>query len=484
MSVTWEGKPRPEDRAWWTRTAGEQAAAVHDGRVSAAELVESHLARITEVNPEVNAVTRLLAGEAREAAAGLDRRRERGEALPPLVGVCFTVKESLAIRGVPTTHGAIRFKEAVAPADAPPVARLRAAGAIPVGHSNMPTLTLAGMHTRSQLSGDTVNPWDAGRTPGGSSGGDGVAVACGMAGLGLGNDAGGSVRIPAAFCGTAALKPTYGRCAADHRMGPDDPPLGAQLCVVDGPLARTVADLRLAFDVLAGADPGDPRAVPVPLRGAPLKGPVRVAVVSDPGGLGTHPSVRDAVGRAADVLADAGYAVEEVPDVPRLEEALEVYDRLLMAEFAQTWPVVREVLAPEERRFVELRLPEVEAVDLSGYIGLTGRVLGLRRSWARFLERYPLVLGPVFTEPPVEPGLESRDGAGNLRVRAGMRLCTASSLVGVPAVAVPAGLDAGLPTGVQLIGRAYREDLCLDAAAEVEARLGVPTPVDPAVRAG
>lgn len=183
------------------------------------------------------------------------------------------MKESTAIEGVPTTFGTPRFRDLVAPADAPPVARLRAAGAIPIGHSNMPTLILAGMHTRSELFGDTVNPWDPTRTPGGTSGGDAVAVATGMAALGLGNDSGGSVRVPAQFCGVAGLKPTTGRFPADHRiLGTDDPGPASQMLVTDGPFARTVADLRLAYEVLAGADPRDPRAVPVPAYGEPLPG--------------------------------------------------------------------------------------------------------------------------------------------------------------------------------------------------------------------
>ncbi|ASU84163.1 indole acetimide hydrolase [Nocardiopsis gilva YIM 90087] len=465
---------------WWSATAGEQAAAVRSGGASAAEIVESQLARIAEVDPAVNAVTQLLADRARETAAELDRQRSRGEDPGPLAGACFTVKESIAIEGVPTTHGASHFANAVAAADAPPVARLRAAGAIPIAHSNMPTLTLAGMHTRSELFGDTANPWDPGRTPGGSSGGDAAAVACGMAGLGLGNDAGGSVRIPASFCGVAALKPTYGRFAADHRMGPEDPPFGAQVCVVDGPIARSVADLRLAFEALAGADPADPRAVPVPLRGAPLEHPVRVAVVADPGGRGVHPEVRRAVDRAADALRDAGYAVEEVADVPRLEEALAAYGSMLMTEFAPSWPVVKTLLGEGGHRYIEMSTAKEGPVDAAEYQRLTGVHLSLRRAWARFLDEYPLVLGPVFTEPPVPPGLESRDEAGHERVSTAMRLCSATSFVGVPAVAVPTGLAAGLPTGVQLIGRPYREDVCLDAAAAVEERLGVLTPTSPA----
>ncbi|MFJ5095027.1 amidase [Streptomyces sp. NPDC088557] len=466
--------------ALWELSATAQAAAVRGGEVSAAELVDSHLERIAEVNPRVNAVTQLLAERAREAAARTDRRRASGEELGPLAGVPFTVKESTPVEGVPTTFGAARFRDPVAPADAPPVARLRAAGAIPVGHSNMPTLILAGMHTRSELFGDTVNPWDPSRTPGGTSGGDGVAVATGMAALGLGNDSGGSVRIPASFCGVAGLKPTAGRFPADHRVfGPDDPGPASQILVTDGPLARRVADLRLAYEALAGTDPRDPRAVPVPVDGEPLPGRMKVAVVTDPGGHGVHPTVRAAVTRAADALRDAGYDVREVADVPRLDEALDAYGRITATEFAPAWPVVRTLLGEGGDRYIQMAMERTPPATAAEFMKLMGTWLGIRRSWAEFLDEYPLLLGPVFTEPPVEPGLESRDRAGHERVGTAMRLCTVTSFVGVPGVAVPTGVSDGLPSGVQIIGRAFREDLCLAAAQEVEDRLGVLTPIDP-----
>ncbi|MFD3517664.1 amidase [Streptomyces sp. NPDC058657] len=468
------------DDALWKMPAAEQAKAVRGGEVSAAELIDSHLDRIAEVNPRVNAVTQLLAGRAREAAAATDRCRAAGEELGPLAGVPFTVKESTPVEGVATTFGVPRFRGLVAAADAPPVARLRAAGAIPVGHSNLPTLILAGMHTRSELYGDTVNPWDASLTPGGTSGGDAVAVATGMAALGLGNDSGGSVRIPAQFCGVAALKPTTGRFPADHRvLGPEDPGPASQILVVDGPLARTVADLRLAYEVLAGTDPRDPRAVPVPLYGDPLPGPVKVAVVADPGGQGVHPTVRAAVERAADALRDAGYQVCEVPDVPRLAEALDAYGRITLTEFAPSWPAVRTLLGEGGDRYIAMAMERTRPADADELVKLMGSWLNIRRSWAEFLDAYPLLLGPSFTEPPVEPGLESRDPAGRDRVASAMRLCSATSFVGVPAVAVPTGTADGLPTGVQIVGRAFREDLCLDAAQAVEDRLGVLAPLDP-----
>ncbi|MFF4326027.1 amidase [Streptomyces sp. NPDC001272] len=466
--------------ALWRRTAAAQAQAVRDGEVSAAELVESHLDRIAQVNPQVNAVTQLMAERARADAGLTDRRRAAGEPLGPLAGVPFTVKETTPVQGVPTTFGVPRFRDLTARADAPPVARLRAAGAIPIGHANIPTLVLAGMHTRSELFGDTVNPWDPSRTPGGSSGGDAVAVATGMAALGLGNDSGGSIRVPAQFCGVAGLKPTPGRFPADHRVfGPDDPGPASQALVTDGPFARSVADLRLAYEALAGTDPRDPRAVPVPAYGPALPGPVKVAVVADPGGRGVHPAVRAAVRDAAAALADAGYEVCEADDVPRLEETLDAYDRITLTEFAPAWPAVRTLLGEGGDRYIQFAMDRTPPATAAELMGLMGTWLNLRRSWAGFLDAHPLVIGPSFTEPPVEPGLESRDRAGRDRVASALRLCTATSFIGVPAVAVPTGLRDGLPAGVQIIGRPFREDLCLAAAQAVEDRLGVLTPVDP-----
>lgn len=206
---------------------------------------------------------------------------------------------------------------------------------------------------------------------------------------------------------------------------------------------------------------------------------MKVAVVADPGGQGVHPAVRAAVAAAAGALRDAGYEVREVADVPRMAEALEAYGRITVTEFARSWPVVRTLLGAGGDRYVAMMMEQTPPASSDELVELMGRWLNIRRSWAEFLHEYPLLLGPVFTEPPVEPGLESRDRAGRDRVGAGMRLCTVTSFVGVPAVAVPTGVVDGLPCGVQIVGRAFREDLCLDAAQAIEDRLGVLTPVDP-----
>jgi amidase len=469
-------EPRP-GRKPWQLEAGELAAAIRGGRLSALDALESCLARIQEVNPEVNAVTSVFGEQARALAAGIDRRRAAGEECGPLAGVPFTVKDNIDVAGQPTTQGIPALKNAVAPLDAPLVKRLVEAGAVPVGHTNMPDLALR-FHTCSQLFGATRNPWNREASPGGSSGGEGVALATGLSALGLGNDAGGSVRIPALLSGVAALKPSYGRFPSDRSVGPRDLTLASQTIPVDGILARSVADLRLAFQVLAGTDPRDPRVVPAPLFGPPPDRPIRVAVTADPAGLGVERAARRAVEMAAEVLARRGYEVEAA-DPPRIPEILEAYGRMVMTEFRQSWPLLERLLGADGRRYLELAGQLRQPVDLAGYLGLTAARQGLQREWAGFLERYPLVLGPVFTEGAVPADYDVRGIEEHRRVTLGMRLCTASSFIGVPAVAVPTGLDGGLPQGVQLLSRMYREDLCLQAAAILEESLGTLAPIDP-----
>jgi amidase len=465
------------DAQLWTLSALELAGVVARGEVSALEVMDDHLHRIAAVNPAVNAITNLLADSARDSARAIDRRHAAGEALGPLAGVPFTIKENIDVAGSATTHGVRALRHAVAPTDAPVVQRLREAGAIPIGRTNLPDLAMR-FHTRSQLYGDTVNPWDVSRSPGGSSGGEGVALATGMSPLGLGNDAGGSVRLPALFGGVVALKPSYGRFPGDRSVGPRDLTLASQLIPVDGPLARSVADLRVACQVLAGPDPRDPRVVPAPLEGPLMPRPLRVAVVADPGGLGVHPHVRSGVEMAAAVLQDAGYTLEEV-DVPRLAETLEAYGSMIMTEFSLIWPTLERLLGPESRRYIEFSMALRAPVDLAGYLRLTAVRQGLQRDWAQFLARYQLVLGPVFTETAVPVGFDVCGLEESKRVGTAMRLCTATSFVGVPAVAVPTHIVGGLPQGVQVIAGFYREDLCLEAAAAIEARLGTLGPIEP-----
>src|SRR6266516_3906639 len=253
--------------------AGDLARMIATRVVTSTEVIEAYLDRIADINPDVNAVTVTLADEARAAAAAVDRSVAAGEPLGPLAGVPFSVKENIDVAGSATTWGVAALAGQVASTDAPLVARLREAGAIPFARTNLPDFAFR-WHTESGRAGHTRNPWDPTRTPGGSSGGEAVALATGMTPLGLGNDLGGSLRIPAQMCGIAAIKPTRGRVAEGAVTEPAVQPFSIQATMVAGPMARRVTDLRLALGLLSAPDARDPRRVPAPLGGPSIDGPI------------------------------------------------------------------------------------------------------------------------------------------------------------------------------------------------------------------
>jgi amidase len=464
------------DSELWRMGAGELAGAIRSKQASSREVVESHLGRISQVNPVINAVTVVLADEALAAAAAADQATARGAGLPPLHGVPFTVKANIDLLGTPTTAGLKAFTGAYPARDAPQVQRLRRAGAIPIGRTNCPNLA-ARWHTESELWGATVNPWDRSRTPGASSGGEAAALATGMTPLGLGNDGLGSLRWPAQCCGVAALKPSLGRIP-HATVDPAVTPIGVQLTDVEGPMARRIADLRMAFEIMAGPDWRDPWSVPAPLRGPEPAKPIHVALVLDPGGHGTASQVQDGLSKAAQALSDAGYLVEEV-EPPSIDEAAKtLLDMLNTAEVRAMWDTMGPLLPMDTQRFFaafyEVAGPSDPVATMKSFMTRQS----LLRAWGEFQTTYPLIAGPVYTDVPFEAGTDLDEGKVAQTIR-GMRLTTAVNALGLPAVALPAGLEDGLPQAVQLIGPRFREDLCLDAAAAIEERLGILTPIDP-----
>ena len=459
-----------------TRGAGELAAMIRAGQVSSTEVVDAHLARIAEVNPDVNAVTTTLADRARADAANVDRAVATGAAVGPLAGVPFTVKENIDLVGSATTWGVAALASQIATADAPVVARLREAGAIPMARTNMPDFAFR-WHTESGLAGHTRNPWDPGRTPGGSSGGEAVALATGMTPLGLGNDLGGSLRIPAQMCGIAALRPTQGRVADAATTEPSVPPISIQLLNCQGPMARRVADLRLALGILSGPDARDPRWVPAPLDGPPVRGPIRVAVVRDPLGAGIDAHVRAGIDRAADWLADAGYDVVDA-EPPQIAEVAAVWLDVIGADFAGLWPLMEAVAGTGTLEFIGKGMAAgvLKIVDQAGQAAAWIARHRLAADWAQFSQEHPIVLAPVCCERPWPVG---DDIARVDALAVAMRMVLPVNALGLPSCAVPVGCDDGLPQGVQLIGARFREDLVLDAAQAVEDRAAPLTPIEP-----
>jgi amidase len=463
----------------WEMDACELARLVGARLASCREVVEAHLARIDQVNPAINALAVILGEEARTAAdaadAAVGAAARHGESIGPLSGVPMTVKENVDVAGSATTLGIAMLRDAVAAADAPHIGELRAAGAIPIGRGNMPEFGMR-WHTANELRGATRNPWSARHTPGGSSGGDAAAVAAGMTPLGMGNDGAGSLRWPASCCGVAALRPSLGRVPHDgHHEPPRLAPFGFQLLAVQGPIARRVRDLRLAFHHMCGRSGGDPWYAPVPLAGPPVPAPVRVSVITDPG-FPADPTVLRALGVAAERLADAGYVTGEAA-APALERAGEIYYQIMSAwgRVHEQQPAVDDIAPGEFARFwAGFAGPWAAASGKQGFDPMMERAV-IARAWDSWMATAPLVLAPVCASPAFEVGtdLEPQWQAG---WPAAIRVTVAVNLLGLPSVAVPVGVAGGLPQGVQIIGPRFREDLCLEAAEAVEAPL---TPINP-----
>ena len=453
----------------WRRGAGELAGLIARREVSSREVVDAHLDRIEAVNGHLNAIVLVLADEARAAADAADATPSSG----PLHGVPVTVKENIDLAGTPTTSGVPALAEAVAPIDAPVVERLRAAGAIPIGRTNLPDLGLR-VHTDSSLRGLTRNPWDPAVTAGGSSGGEGAALASGMSPLGLGNDVGGSLRNPAHCCGIASIKPTPGRVPHATVIPPEDFGPAMQLMAVQGVMARTVSDVRLGLAIVAGAHPRDPDSAPV-LLDLPRNASRRVALVAEPPGGDTHPEIAAAVRRAGDALADAGYEVVEA-EPPLYEASLDVWGRFLFTDIRAQEPVLRAVMGADAIRFLDLIGDLYPVQDTAGMFATLAERRMIARAWNQFLVEQPLILSPIWAQPPFPHSWDLEHPHETMRL---LRPVMPANLLGLPAAAVPAGQAAGLPVAVQVMGARWQELACLEAAEAIEARLGAAQAIDP-----
>ncbi len=460
----------------WERSATELAALIRDGAVSAVEATESALARLEHVNPAINAVVAEMPDAALDAARAIDARRARGEQTGPLAGVPVTVKVNVDQIGFATTNGLKIQRDLIADRDNPVVANLKKADAVIVGRTNTPAFSLR-WFTRNGLHGHTLNPRDRSLTPGGSSGGAAAAVAAGIGAIGHGTDIGGSIRYPAYACGVHGLRPTLGRVPAANFTGPDRH-VGAQLMAVSGPIARTVADLRLALRVMAAEDLRDPWWVPAPLDPEPA--PKRAALTVAPEGLSVAPEVEAALRDAARRLEDAGWRVTET-DCPPLREAAQLQGILWLAEFRRAAGRMLEDENDADASFVFAQLAAAcPEPDLNGVLDSLQRRAALTRQWQLFLGEYPVLLCPVSAELPFPDQLDVESEAAFKRVLEAQLTQLGLPLMGLPALTVSTGLVGTAPVGVQLVAARYREDVLLDAGTAIERGGTPPAPVDPA----
>ncbi|MDX3451524.1 amidase [Streptomyces sp. ME02-8801-2C] len=471
-----------DDQPLWTWTATRLRTALTSRDISAREVTQSCLDRISEVNPRINALVDIRPEESLSAADRADTAIRAGDDAP-LLGVPVATKINTDHRGYATTDGIVAQADNIATDDAPVVAGLRRVGAVFTGRSNSPAFGFR-WFANNDLHGRTLNPWDAERTPGGSSGGAAAAVASGMVPIGHGNDVGGSIRYPSYATGLVGLRPTPGRVASfTSATGTPEHTLAMQTMAVEGTLVRCVADARLALDAVEGWDPRGFWQIPGDPTPPPSPNAKRVGLVRDPGVVPPSPQVDSALTQAARVLEAAGFEVEEV-ELPLLAEAYRLWYLLVLQEFATQLPQVRKfgdagMLASAEHTLANAAEWWGAAPSLETFIAGYARRGTLGRQLQLFLERYPTLLLPVSAEQAMT---QDQDVAGQESMRHVMEIqwpMMALPPLGVPALAVPTGVTNGLPVGVQLVGRRFDDRRLLDAGEVLERALGSFTPIDP-----
>jgi amidase len=474
---------------WAYRSAGELAQSLATKEISALDLTDQFIARIEALDGDLNAVPVRDFTRARETAREADAALGRGERRP-LLGVPVTIKESYNISGLPTTWGNLAARDFIPQEDALAVARLRNAGVVILGKTNVP-LNLADWQSYNDIHGATNNPWDRTRTPGGSSGGSSAALAAGFGPLSLGSDIGGSLRVPAHFCGICAHKPTHGIVPSRGHVPPGLPALpgGVDLAVI-GPMARSVDDLELALDLIAGPDEtaeGRGYRLSLPSSRADKLAKFRVLFIGEHPLLPTSSEVGASLERLAKQLTAAGVDVKrETPLLPDLTASARLYVRLLNAvlsarlpddRFQETQAAIEKIPADDQSLVAELA--RGAAMSHRDWLRADFARQRLKQQWRALFREFDVVICPPAATPafPHDPSTpqEARTTAIDgkefpyLHVLVWAELATTC---GLPATVVPIGVADGLPIGVQIIGPEFEDRTPLAFGRAIEREFG------------
>jgi amidase len=443
------------------------AKAIQTKKVSSREVVESCLERIELVNPKINAVVQIDAETALEQAQNADDALAKGNVQGPLHGVPMTIKDNLDTAGMVTTGGTKGRETFVPEQDATVVARLREAGAILVGKTNTPELTLA-YETDNLIYGRTNNPYDLSCTSGGSSGGAAAIVATGGIPFDIGSDTGGSIRLPSHCCGTAGIRPTSGRVP---RTGHILPPGGALDSLTQiGPMTRYVEDLAMILPIIAGVDWRDPAIIPMPLRDPESVdlSELRIAFHCDNGVATPIQEIQTAITSAADTLSNAGASVTEVCPLG-IEQSLELFSGLMVGDGGSLIRMLLDVYGTDEPHpWIQrtLDMAREGQLSVSQFNELLFRLDVYRGQMLSFMENYDAILCPVNAKPAMQHGLNM----GNIQ---NFSYTFTYNLTGWPgAVVRVSSTPEGLPIGIQIVTQPWREDIALNVAGFLEKEFG------------
>ncbi len=461
-------------RPIWQWSACDMTAAIKKGDVSCLDVTNAVIERMHSTNQQVNAVVVDQSEQAISQAKAQDRQLAESpdQSLGPLFGVPLTIKDNLDQQGYASANGIAAFNHTRASENAPVTQNLLNADANIIGRTNTPEFSIR-WQTDNPLYGLTLNPWDNKISCGGSSGGAAVATLMGYGPIAHGNDIGGSLRCPSYCCGTTTIKPSLGRVPAYNASLPDERPFVSQLLSVQGVIAREVKDVRLATIAISQRDIRDPQWQPVPFYGEVLKEPIKVAFSRNSYGLDIHPQVLEALDKAAISLQNAGYQLEEV-ELPEVLATNEIWRNLLFTDF--------KVFSGSN---IEQYGSETINQIMQGYYSISkilnqeefAQALAQRqlilRKWRIFQQQYPLVLTPLMLQPAFAVGEDALTTERAAATLMSYLYMSNVNLLGLPAATISTHLYQGIPIGVQIIGQAFREDMCLAATEVIESSQGI-----------
>ncbi len=464
-------QPITDNSSLWQWSAQDLGLAIRRRDVSVVDVVAAAVKRLRSVNPALNAVTSDLGDLALKEASAQDILLSELKDVPELFGIPITIKQNIDQRGQSTNNGIVALADLIASDDAPVVKNAKDQGAVIIGRTNTPEFSLRYM-TDNPLFGLTYNPWHADLTCGGSSGGAAAAVAMGIGAIAYGNDVGGSLRYPAYCCGVAAIKPTSGLVPAYNPSQKSERSPLVQMMSVQGPLARTVVDLRLALRAIAQPNAYDPLNVPITWEKPKINKPIRVALTYGVAGKPIHDGVKDAIDRAGIYLADQGYNIDYV-DPPHMEEAGLLWRSLIMTE-AKTIlsPAIQMMAGDDFKKIMEYCYSSTDILDLTGYMNGLMRRFAIIRDWKVFHETYPVIIAPVSYQPPFTARADT-ESAETMRTMFDAQIpLGVVNLLGFPAATLPVCPGDTVPWGVQVITAPFQEALCLDVAEDIERSAG------------